>query len=303
MKKVMVYALVILLSISSLSYAAEHVVPVVAAQPIKDSFFNKHCFVFWPRDNKRFPLVRHIIAGSILWGLIYYLEKNFILTPSTGTALATETITTLLGDKLQKVADELNIDLDTINIYVSPITSSEQLFFNPNNVVIQEQLFNILSPDELLFAITHQLILIKNSSTLGKIPASYLSLIASFYTVKNIRDWGNGYLDKTAVPKTSFARKIINNGLTCFTASLILDNLLYGYYNRYLIFNADNKAAELLGYDLALAYLQKVQVAEPYLMTTPSIFTEKLKINHYPITQARIDALTTNTQKGYDIYE
>lgn len=306
MKKIVVGSLTIALCLSSMLRAADLPITIdiieqpaaaaTVASPAKSSIFQTHGF-FWPADNKRFPWLRRAITGSILWGLVYYFEKNLLLTPTAGTVAADDTVTNLIGQKLQAIADELNVDLNNISIYVSPVASSDQLFFSPNTIVIQEQLFNTLTPDELLFAITHQLILIKNGSTLIKVPAAILSSIASFYVVKNLRDWGDHYAT------SSYVKNVIDNGLVCYATSVFVDSLISSYYNRSLIFSADHKAAQLLGYDVALDYLQKVQIAEPYLVNTPSAFAQTLKVNSIPTATARINALM-NTQKGaYQSYE
>lgn len=308
MNKVVTSFLVSTLCLSTLINAAQPTVEVVAAVPAAATTIIEHApktshvpwhkhGIFWPHDNKRFPIWRHVITGTVLWGLVYYLEKNFLLTPSAGAADATDTIITLLGDQLQNVADQLSIDLNTIKIFVSPITSSDQLFFSPKTIAIQEQLFNVLTTDELLFAITHQLTLIKNGSTLMKLPVNYATLIASFYAVKGMRDWGNSYLDKNGATESSITRKIINNGPACYLAWFVIDNLINAYYDRHLILNADKQAAELLGYDVALAYLEKVQSVEANLISTPSAFVQTLKMNHCPSAMERISNLT-NAQKG-----
>lgn len=307
MNKVVTSVLVSALCLSTLINAAEPAAQAVATVPAaaatiieqapktSQSLWHKHG-IFWPHDNRRFPVWRHVITGTVLWGLVYYLEKNFLLTPSAGATDVTDTIITLLGDQLQNVADQLGIDLKTIKIFVSPITSSDQFFFSPKTIVIQEQLFNVLTTDELLFAITHQLTLIKNGSTLMKLPINYATLIASFYAVKGMRDWGNSCLDKNGATASSITRKIINNGPVCYLAWLVIDNLINAYYDRHLISGADKQAAELLGHDVALAYLEKVQSVEANLISTPSTFTQTLKMNHSPLAIERINNLA-NVQK------
>jgi len=305
MKKIVVGSLTIALCLSSMLRATEepithaishHSATATVAHAQKGSFFETHGF-FWPADNKQFPWLRRAITGSILWGLVYYFEKYLLLTSTAGTVAADDTVITLIGQKLQAIADELNIDLNTISIYVSPIASSDQLFFSPNTIVIPEQLFNILTPDELLFAITHQLMLIKNGSTLIKVPAAILTSIASFYAVKNLRSWGDHYF------KSPNVKTVINNGPVCYATSVLIESLISSYFTRYLIFNADQRTANQLGYDLALEYLQKVQVAEPYLVNTPSALAQTLKLNYIPTATARINALTNTQRNGYESYE